>query len=140
MIEPYFSLNYFDSREDWFRESEAAGISQIVDSGIHAALFGEAGFKFSALQKTANSVIDWHFNLGLSHDFEIDDADVTFTYTGAMGDAFTLDGRQGDPNSHLFGAGVTLMRKDSAFTLEYRGMQSDDHSEQYLGARVSLRF
>jgi outer membrane autotransporter protein len=140
MIEPYFSLNYFDSREERFEEGDASGINQLVQSNVNAAFFGEAGFKFSALQKTAHSLIDWHFNLGLSHDFEIDDANVTFSYAGAMGNWFTLDARKSDPNSHLFGAGVTLMKKDSAFTLEYRGLMNDDHEEQYLGARVSLRF
>lgn len=139
-IEPYVSFNYFRSREDGFVETNAAGLGQNVEASRTTALFGEGGLRFSRVQALSQSLIDWHFNLGVSHDFGLDDGKVSFSYSGAPGSWFEMQGRPDEATSRLLGAGVTLMNDMSALTLEYRGLSNDDHDEQYVGARVSLRF
>ena len=140
MVEPYVSFNYFSSDEEGFFEYGALDMSQQVAARNGTALSGEAGFKFSILQHTSKSLIDWHLNLGWNHDFEIGDGELTYAYHGAPDSWFTMDARPSSANSRILGGGVTFMQNQSALTLEYRGLSNDDHDEQYVGARLSLRF
>jgi hypothetical protein len=76
----------------------------------------------------------------MNRDFGLDDSAISYSYTGAPGSWFSMDGRPSAQRSFVYGAGLSWMKDYSAVTVEYRGLSNAGHSEEYLGARMTLRF
>jgi len=139
-FEPYLSLNYYEAREDGFQETGADAVSQLIDSRRSHAFLVEAGANVSYRKSWSGGLIDWHASLALSHDFAFDDGGVTYSYVGAPGSVFSIDGRPVDESGTLYGLGVSFIRDQSAVALDYRGLNNSDREEKFLSARISLRF
>jgi len=139
-IEPYLSLIYLSAEEDGFEELGGNGMNQIVAGRSTKALQGEAGALFAVRQQLSHALLDWHASLALGGDLGSDDARVQYSYAGAPGTEFTLDGRPSDGSSTLYGLGVALIGDQSALSIDYRGLTNSDRAERFVSARVSLRF
>jgi uncharacterized protein with beta-barrel porin domain len=139
-VEPFVSFDYFDAGEEAFTETGAGALNQVVASRGVQALHGAFGSNFSVRQTLRHSVLDWHASIAIDRDFGIDDAEVTYSYGGAPQGVFTLEARPMDDNSRIYGLGVSLLGEQSAFTLDWRGLENDDRKERFVSARISLRF
>jgi outer membrane autotransporter protein len=139
-FEPYLSLNYYEAREDGFQETGADGVSQLIDARNSHAFLVEAGANVSYRKSWSGGLIDWHASLALSHDFAFDDGGVTYSYVGAPGSVFSIDGRPVDESGTLYGIGVSFIGDQSTFALDYRGLNNSDRAEKFLSARISRRF
>jgi outer membrane autotransporter protein len=139
-VEPYGSLYYFNAQEDSFRETGADSMNQKIDDRDTEALVGEVGARVGRQKKLGKGTLDWHASLGLNHDFDIDDARISYSYAGAPGDSFRIDDRDLDNNSAVFGAGVSYTRGSSTISLDYRRQQNDDYDNDAIFAGLVVRF
>ena len=139
-VEPYGSLYYFNVEEDGFTETGAGSLNQIIEGRTTEALIGELGAKAAHFQKLGKGTIDLHASLGLNHDFNIDDARISYSYAGAPGDVFVIDDRDLERNSAVFGAGVSYTSGYSSFSLDYRRLQNNDFNNDSIFAGVVVRY
>jgi outer membrane autotransporter protein len=139
-FEPYGSLYYFNVEEDGFTETGAASLNQIIEGRNTEALIGELGAKAARLQKLGKGMLDLHASLGLNHDFDIDDARISYSYAGAAGDVFVIDDRDLERNSAVFGAGISYTSGNSSISLDYRRLQNNDFNNDSIFAGLESRF
>ncbi len=139
-IEPYASLYYYRVEEDAFVETGADTLNQVVAARSTDALRGEAGGRISLLQRVGDSILDWHASLAVNHDFDIDDASISYGYAGAPGTQFTIDDRDLSQSSTVLGAGIAWRGPRALLSLDYRGQFNSDYDEQYFDARLAVRF
>ena len=139
-FEPYGSLYFFNVEEDGFTETGAASLNQIIEGRNTEALIGELGAKAARLQKLGKGMLDLHASLGLNHDFDIDDARISYSYAGAPGDVFVIDDRDLERNSAVFGAGISYTSGNSSISLDYRRLQNNDFNNDSIFAGLEVRF
>jgi outer membrane autotransporter protein len=139
-VQPYLSLNYIAASEEAYEESGAGSMNLLVPAQDAQALFGEAGAAFSVRHSLRSALIDWHAMLAMGYDFGIDDGGFHYSYTGSPLDVFSIGGRPASDTSTLYGVGVSLIGDRSVLSLDYQGASSSDRAEDYLSARVVLRF
>jgi uncharacterized protein with beta-barrel porin domain len=141
-VEPFISVNYMKAREDAFTEIGADALNQTVSSRELATMHGAAGTNFAVRRKLRRSFIDFHASLAYDRQFDVggDDTGVTYFYQGAPQAWFTTEGRPADEESTVYGLGVSLVGDQSILSLDWRGLVNSDRDEQFLSARVSLRF
>ena len=139
-LEPYGSLYYFNAHEDSVRETGAGSLNQIIDDRDTEALVGEVGASVVRQQRLGKGTLDWRASLGLNHDFDIDDTSISYGYFGAPGTNFTIDDRDLDSNSTVFGAGVSYTSGSSTLSLDYRRQHNSDYDNDAIYAGLVVRF
>jgi outer membrane autotransporter protein len=139
-VEPYGTLYYFDIREDAFEEAGAGDLNQIVSKKTIEALTAELGTTFNWLRPTVDGTLDWHLALGYNHDFEIDDAAISYAYQGAPTSFLRIADRNMAGGSAVLGAGIAYIKERTVLSLDYRGQSNRDYQHHVIGARLSYAF
>lgn len=140
IVEPYGSLYYFRLTEDGFTETGADSLNQVVGRRKTDALFAEVGTNLVYRQLLDKSALDWHAKIGLNHDFDIDDASVTYGYEGAPGNTFELADRKLGQDSARLGAGVSWLTERMTLSLEYNGVYNPDYKVHGIAGQLNVRF
>jgi len=128
-VSPFASLQYIYLDEDTSVESGAGAVSLLVDGRTTDSLVSELGFRLGRVFQTATGSLVPEVSLAWKYDFDIDDRDITASFSGSPGAAFTIAGQDVDDHAAVFGAGVTFIHKSGFSTsLEYNGELRGDYS------------
>ena len=128
-VSPFASLQYIYLDEGAFGESGAGAVSMLVDGRTTDSLVSELGLRLRRAFKTKTGSLVPELSLGWKYDFDIDDRDITASFVGSPGAAFTISGQDFDDHSAVLRAGLTFMHKSGFSTsLEYNGELRGDYS------------
>ena len=139
-LQPYISLDYYNSHQDGYQERGAGSMNQIIQSSDSEALIGEIGVSLDKHFVLRNGSIDTRLSVGLNHDFDIDDNRVIYGYVGEPGTSFGFDDRNLSRNSQVFGIGASYTTERSRASLDYRYQNNDDFTTKVISARINVWF
>ncbi|MGQ0384868.1 MAG: autotransporter outer membrane beta-barrel domain-containing protein, partial [Gammaproteobacteria bacterium] len=139
-LEPYASLQWFDIDEDAFEEEGAESLNLLFGDKSTDALLGEAGARFTRLQRLANGMLEWHGSLAYHHDFDSSGGTLDYAYAGDPGTVLVVDDRNVSSGSSVLGAGLSYLRGRSTLALDYRGQFNGGYRNHVVGLRLSLAF
>ena len=136
-VAPFASLQYIYLDEESFAESGAGGVSLLVDSRTTDSLVSELGLRLGRVFQTATGSLVPEVSLAWKYDFDIDDRDITASFAGSPGAAFTITGQDVDDHGAVFGAGLTFIHKSGFSTsLEYNGELRGDYSAHGIIGKI----
>jgi len=128
-VAPFASLQYIYLDEESFAEYDAGAVSLLVDDRTTDSLASELGLRLGRVFQTATGSLVPEARLAWKYDFDIDDRDITASFAGSPGAAFTITGQDVDDHGADFGAGLTFIHKSGFSTsLEYHGGLRGDFS------------
>jgi outer membrane autotransporter protein len=139
-LEPYGSLQWFEIDEDAFAEEGAESLNLLFGRKSADALLGEAGARFTRLQRLRSGMLEWHGSLAYHHDFDSSGGTLAYAYEGDPGSVLLVDDRNVSSGSTVLGAGLAYLRGRSTFALDYRGQYNGGYRNHVLGLRLSLAF
>ena len=114
-LRPYASLQYTSLDEDGFSES-GGGASLIVASRTTNALISQMGVSFLRDYSVASGNVTTEFDIGWTHDFNIDDHVINAAYVAAPDATFSIEGQKVEQNGIVAGAGFSYEARSGYIT------------------------
>lgn len=100
--------------------SGAGSISLSVDGRKTESLVSNLGFRFARVFEFESGRLVPEASLAWQYDFDIDDRNITTSFVGSPGNAFTIEGQDLEDHSAKIGIGLTFINKrDFSISLNY---------------------
>jgi outer membrane autotransporter protein len=140
-VGPFASLHYIYLDEESFVESSAGGVSLLVDDRTTDSLVSELGLRLGRVFQTASGSLVPEVSLAWKYDFDIDDRDITASFVGSPGAAFTIEGQDVDDHGATFGAGLSFIHKSGFSTsLEYNAELRENYTAHGIIGQIRYVF
>lgn len=139
-LQPFASMYYTWLDEGGTEETGADDANLKVEGETTESLIGEVGMRVSKSFDGLDGELDLDLSIGVNHDFGIDDRKVTAGLLNAPGTSFTIDDRDLEATSAVFGAGLTFRRHNTMASLLYRGQFNGDRNSHAIMATVGIKF
>lgn len=141
IIRPFGSMQYVYLDEDGFQESGAGSISLRVDGRKTESLVSNLGFRFARVFEFESGRLVPEASLAWQYDFDIDDRNITTSFVGSPGNAFTIEGQDLENHSAKIGIGLTFINKRNfSFSLDYNAEFRKNYNSQGIIGYLSLTF
>ncbi|MGH0028801.1 MAG: autotransporter domain-containing protein [Myxococcota bacterium] len=128
-LEPFASLTYTSLDQDGFTEQGLSGATLAVDSRRTDALVGEVGLRVAHRVAVGPAVLAPRVSAAWSHDYQIEDREITARIQGAPSGSMTVRGQDVDADSARVDAGIGVEWGSVGAWIDYRGDFRGDRSE-----------
>jgi outer membrane autotransporter protein len=116
-------------------------VDLIVDDRQTDYLVSELGLRVASLFDMNSLSLIPEVGIAWSHDFDVDDRDITASFTGAPGSSFTIAGRDIDHDGVTVDVGLTMLHESGwSAALKYNGDFRDDFEAHGVIGEVGYAF
>jgi outer membrane autotransporter protein len=141
IIRPFGSMQYVYLDEDGFQESGAGSINLRVDGRKTESLVSNLGVRFARVFEFEGGRLVPEASLAWQYDFDIDDRNITTSFVGSPGNAFTIEGQDLENHSAKIGIGLTFINKRNfSVSLNYNAELRENYNSNGIIGYLRLTF